>query len=79
MSQLEQAGVNENTTADIVGHDKPRITYGLYSSGASTSQKAEALAKVAYKGQLGGTWLRNMRLLQNRQRASIRVVELVLP
>ena len=52
VSQLEQAGVNENTTADIVGHDKPRITYGLYSAGASTAQKAEALAKVAYEGKL---------------------------
>jgi integrase len=53
VSQLEQAGVNENTTADIVGHDKPRITYGLYSSGASLKQKAEALAQVAYAGSLG--------------------------
>jgi integrase len=52
VSQLEQAGVNENTTADIVGHDKPRITYGLYSSGASIIQKADALAKVAYGGSL---------------------------
>lgn len=48
VSQLEQAGVNENTTAEIVGHDKPRITYGLYSSGASIVQKADALAKVVY-------------------------------
>lgn len=53
VSQLEQAGVNENTTADIVGHDKPRITYGLYSSGASMKQKYEALAMVAYGGALG--------------------------
>jgi integrase len=53
VSQLEQAGVNENTTADIVGHDKPRITYGLYSSGASMKQKAEALAHIAYPGLLG--------------------------
>jgi integrase len=52
VSQLEQAGVNENTTADIVGHDKPRITYGLYSSGASLKQKAEALSQVAYGGSL---------------------------
>lgn len=52
VSQLEQAGVNENTTADIVGHDKPRITYGLYSSGASLKQKAEALADIIYEGSL---------------------------
>lgn len=52
VSQLEQAGVNENTTADIVGHDKPRITYGLYSSGASLAQKAAALATIAYSSSL---------------------------
>ena len=30
---LEDAGVSENLTAGIVGHEKPRITYGLYSGG----------------------------------------------
>jgi integrase len=53
VSQLEQAGVNENITADIVGHDKPRITYGLYSAGASMAQKADALSRVAYDRSLG--------------------------
>lgn len=53
VSQLEQAGVSENTTADIIGHDKPRITYGLYSAGTSLQQKAEALSKVRYTGALG--------------------------
>lgn len=55
VSQLEQAGVGENVTADIVGHEKPRITYGLYSSGTSLSQKAEALMCVAYPSTLGMT------------------------
>ena len=32
---LENAGISENVAADIVGHEKPRITYGLYSGGAS--------------------------------------------
>ena len=45
---LEDAGVTENLTADIVGHEKPRITYGLYSGGASLATKAEALALVKY-------------------------------
>jgi integrase len=53
VSQLEQAGINENITADIVGHEKPRITYGLYSSGTSLKQKAEALSQVTYGGSLG--------------------------
>lgn len=52
VSQLEQAGINENVTADIVGHEKPRITYGLYSSGTSFKQKSEALAQVSYEGKL---------------------------
>lgn len=35
ITTLENAGINENLTADIVGHEKPRITYGVYSGGAS--------------------------------------------
>ncbi len=47
---LEDAGVSENLAADIVGHEKPRITYGLYSGGASLKTKADALALVKYPG-----------------------------
>ena len=45
---LENAGVLENVSADIVGHEKPRITYGLYSGGASLDVKRAALAKLRY-------------------------------
>jgi hypothetical protein len=45
---LENAGVLENISADIVGHEKPRITYGLYSGGASLEVKRDALAKLKY-------------------------------
>ncbi len=45
---LENAGVSENVVADIVGHEKPRITYGLYSGGATLEVKREALAKLTY-------------------------------
>ena len=45
---LENAGVPENVTADIVGHEKGTITYGLYSGGASLAVKAAALAKLSY-------------------------------
>jgi integrase len=45
---LENAGVSENIAADIVGHDKPRITYGLYSGGANLETKRKALEKLAY-------------------------------
>jgi integrase len=50
---LENAGVSENLAADIVGHEKPRITYGLYSGGASVAVKAAAVEKVKYPGGMG--------------------------
>jgi hypothetical protein len=38
--------------ADILGHEKATMSYGLYSAGSSKKQKAEALAKVSYPGAL---------------------------
>ena len=32
---LEDKGVSENVVADIVGHEKNTITFGLYSGGVS--------------------------------------------
>ncbi len=46
--QLEQAGVPESVTADIVGHEKKIITYGLYGGGSSLKQKVEAINKIIY-------------------------------
>lgn len=48
VTMLENASVSENNTADIVGHEKPRITYGLYSDGAWIEVKLEALERVKY-------------------------------
>jgi integrase len=45
---LENAGVPESTAADIVGHDKPTMTYGLYSGGTSLEVKREALERIEY-------------------------------
>jgi integrase len=45
---LENAGVGENLAADIVGHEKPRITYGLYSGGASLEVMRGAIRKISY-------------------------------
>lgn len=45
---LENAGVPENVAADILGHEKPRITYGLYSGGNNLTVLAEAVEKIAY-------------------------------
>jgi integrase len=48
---LENAGVSEGVTADIVGHDKQSITYGLYSGGADFKTKAAAIAKLGFDAQ----------------------------
>ena len=47
-TKLEGAGVPENIAADIVGHEKPTITYGLYSGGSSVMQRLDAIAKISY-------------------------------
>ena len=47
-TMLENAGVGENLAADIVGHEKPRITYGLYSGGASLETMKEVIEKISY-------------------------------
>jgi len=50
---LEQAEVKEGTAADILGHEKKSMSYGLYSDGSSMAQKREAMALVVYGGALG--------------------------
>ena len=45
---LEQAGVAEGITADIVGHEKQTMTYGLYSGGTSIEQKTDAINRIDY-------------------------------
>ena len=47
-TQLENAGIPEGVAADIVGHEKKTITYGLYSGGASAKIKYEAVKKIKY-------------------------------
>lgn len=47
-TKLENAGIAENIAADIVGHDKATMTYGLYSGGTSAQQKLEAVKAIKY-------------------------------
>ena len=47
-TQLENALVPEGVSADILRHEKPNITYGLYSCGASVEVTRAALAKLRY-------------------------------
>ena len=42
---FEQAGVPEVVTADIIGHEKQTMTYGLYSGGTSVKQRKEAIVQ----------------------------------
>ena len=48
-TMLENAGILENVTADIVGHEKPRMTYGLYSGGTNLEVKRKAIQKISFK------------------------------
>ena len=47
-TQLERAGVSEGISADILGHEKQTMTYGLYSGGSSLEQKAAAVDLIDY-------------------------------
>jgi integrase len=47
--QLEEAGVPENISARLVGHEILTMTYGLYSGGADFEAKRQALNKVSFK------------------------------
>ena len=45
---LDNAGVPENVAADLLGHDIPTMTYGVYSGGSSLEVKMNALKRIAY-------------------------------
>jgi integrase len=49
---MENAGVPEGVAADIVGHEKQTMTYGLYSMGSELEIKREALALAKYPAPL---------------------------
>lgn len=45
---LENAGIPENISSDIVGHEKKTMTYGLYSGGTNMKLKKQAIEKITY-------------------------------
>lgn len=47
-TELENADVPEGVVADIFGHEKPNITFGLYSGGSSMANKQAAIQKLSY-------------------------------
>ena len=48
ITKFENSYINENIAADIVGHDKPNMTYGIYSGGATYDVKKEAIENLKY-------------------------------
>lgn len=48
---LENAGVPENHAADLLGHDKKSMSYGVYSGGGYVATLAKELEKIDYPGQ----------------------------
>lgn len=48
-TQLETAGVAENVTARLLGHDFQTMSYGLYSGGVSFDVLAKALGRISWK------------------------------
>ena len=47
---LENAGVPENVAADILGHKKNTMSYGVYSSGGALEVLRKAIKKLDYPG-----------------------------
>ena len=45
MTMFEQADIPENIAMDIVGHEKPNITFGHYSGGTSMEQRYKAICE----------------------------------
>ncbi len=50
---LQNSGCIEATAADIIGHEKPGLTYGLYSGGASLAEKLRWLKAALDYGDDG--------------------------
>ena len=42
----EQLGIPEGTAADILGHEKNTLSYGLYSGGTSLAQRFDAMTAI---------------------------------
>jgi integrase len=49
ITKLEQAGIPESVAADLAGHDKQTLTYGLYSTGSSFESKLDAIDRINYE------------------------------
>jgi len=50
VGQLEQAGVPQNEVAQLVGHEKQGLTFGVYGRGMTAERLAEVVALIHYPG-----------------------------
>lgn len=50
VAQWEAASIPETEVAQIVGHEKKGITFGVYGRGVSIKRKAEIVAMLSYPG-----------------------------
>ena len=48
-TQFETAGVPENVTARVLGHEINTMSYGLYSGGVSFEVLSEAMAHLSWE------------------------------
>ena len=48
ITMCEQAEAPEGVVADIVGHEKQTMTYGLYSGGSSIMQRARVINSLSF-------------------------------
>ena len=51
LTMCENAGIPEGVAADIAGHKKQTISYGLYSGGNTIEVMREALERIDYKSK----------------------------
>ena len=51
VTTLEQGGVTEGIAVDLVGHEKPNITYNVYSGGSSIEQLSHAVDVLEQRQQ----------------------------
>jgi hypothetical protein len=55
ITSAEQAGVQENLIAAVVGHRRPGLSLGLYSSGPSLEQLRTAIEAVKLPTHTGAS------------------------
>jgi integrase len=51
VTELERGGIPEGIAADLVGHEKPNITYNVYSGGSSIEQLSRAVKVLERRQQ----------------------------